>query len=102
MPGSVFFEHFGSGDVGRHQVGCELNSAELQTEQFRDRFHQQRLGQPRRSGNQTVPAGEQRNQQLPHDILLSDHDPAELGINLPTKLTQLIDDFSFAFRRELF
>jgi hypothetical protein len=41
-------------------------------EDLRDRPDQQRLGQPRRPGDQAVPAGEQADQQLLHHLPLAD------------------------------
>jgi hypothetical protein len=34
---AVFFDHFGAGDVGRHQVRRELNTAESQRQRTRQR-----------------------------------------------------------------
>ncbi len=53
------FQDLRAGDVGRHQVGRELDPLELQVEDLRDRADEQRLGQARGAGDQAVPAGEQ-------------------------------------------
>ena len=97
----IFFQYFGARDVRRHQVGSELNPAEFQIKQLSDRLHQQRLGQPRCSCDQTVASGEQRHQQLPDDVFLSDDDSREFGINLFPHLPQLADKFSFTIRSEV-
>jgi hypothetical protein len=49
-------EDLGARDVGGHQVRRELDALELQIEQLRQRFDQQRLGQARRAGEQAMAA----------------------------------------------
>ncbi len=51
-------ENLGARDVGRHQVGRELDPLELQVEELRERPDQQRFGQPRCAGDQAVSAGQ--------------------------------------------
>jgi hypothetical protein len=46
LPSRCVFEDFRAGDVGRHQVGSELDSLKFQMKDLGDRFHQQRFGQP--------------------------------------------------------
>ena len=76
---ALLVEHFGAGDVGRHQVGRELDPLERQVEDLRDRLDQQRLGQAGHAGDQAVAAGEERHQHLVDDLVLADDDLADLG-----------------------
>ena len=75
----LFVEDLGAGDVGRHQVGRELDALEVEIEDVGERLDQQRLGQARHAGDQAVAAGEQRDQHLLDDLVLADDDLAELG-----------------------
>ena len=101
VSGTVFFQHFCAGDVGGHQVRRKLNAVEFQIEQPSDRIHKQRLGQTRSPRNQTMPAGQQRNQQLLDNILLADNDLGQFTVDLFTKTAELRDQFTFAFRCEI-
>jgi hypothetical protein len=76
--GLVFLNDFGAGDVGRHQVGSELNAAELEREGLGQGADHQRLGQPWHADEQAVPFGEHRDQQLFDHLLLADDDLAQL------------------------
>ena len=79
VPGRlVLLDHLGAGDVGGHQVGRELDAAELERQGVGQRADHQRLGQPRHAHQQAVPAGEHRHQQLLDHLLLPDDHPAEL------------------------
>ncbi len=40
----IFLDDVGAGDVRRHEIGGELDSAELQSQRRGDRAHHQRLG----------------------------------------------------------
>ena len=85
-------EDLGAGDVRRHQVGGELDALELQVEDLGDRADQQRLGQPRRTGDQAVPAGEQADQELMRRLLLADDDLGQLALDPAAALVDLLDD----------
>ena len=76
-----FVEHLGAGDVGRHQVGRELDALERQVEDLRDGLDQQRLGESGHAGDQAVPAGEERDEHLIDDLVLPDDDLADLRQN---------------------
>jgi hypothetical protein len=80
----ILVENFGAGNVGRHQVGRELDALEIQVEDLRQRFHQQRLGESRHAGDQAMAAAEQRHQHLVDDLVLPDNDLAQLRQNLLT------------------
>ena len=75
---AVFLDHLGARDVGGHQVGRELDAAELQREGVGQRADHQRLGQARHAHQQAMPAGEHGHQQFLDHLLLADDHPAEL------------------------
>ena len=72
-------EHFGAGDVGRHQVRCELNALEREVEDLRERFDQQRLRETRNADDEAMTTGEQRDERLFNHRILADDDLAQLG-----------------------
>ena len=61
--------------------GRELDPLEVEVEDVGERLDQQRLRQAGHAGDQTVAAGEQRNQHLIDDLVLPDDDLAQLGEN---------------------
>ncbi len=71
-------EDLGAGDVGRHQVGRELDALEAQVEDAGERLDEQRLGQPGHAGEQAVAAGEERDEHLIDDLVLADDDLPQL------------------------
>ena len=75
LPGrDVFLDDLGAGDIAGHQVGCELDAAELQVQGPGQGGYGQRLGQPRHADRQAVAAGEQADQHLFDHLLLTDDD----------------------------
>ena len=79
--GAIFFDDFGSGNVGRHQVGRELDALEIEVQDLRDGRDQQCLGQAGNAGDDRVTAGQHRNHDLIDDIFLADDDLANLVID---------------------
>ena len=75
---AVFLDDLGAGDVGRHQVRRELNTAERQGQALGEGADHQGLGQPRHAFEHAVPSAEQGDQQLLDDFVLSDDDPGQL------------------------
>jgi hypothetical protein len=75
----VFLDDVGAGDVGRHQVGGELDAIELEIEHTRERVNQQRLRQTRNADDEAVAADKQRQQHLGHHIILTDDQLAKFG-----------------------
>ena len=60
-------------EVGRHEVGGELDAAEAAAEDGGERAHGQRLGEAGHALEQHVAAGEQRDEQaLEHRVLADD------------------------------
>ena len=80
--GPILFQHVRAGDVGRHQVGRELDPPERQRQRIGQRLDEQRLGQAGDTDEQAVPAREQRHQQMIDDLLLT-HDG--LPISAPAR-----------------
>ena len=63
------FEHdVGADQVGRHQVGCELDALKLELQRVGQRAHEQRLAQPGHALEQDVPAGDQGRQRVVDDL----------------------------------
>ena len=67
------------GEIRRHQVGRELDAAELHAQRLRQRANQQRLAQAGHAFEQHVAAREQRDQGLAYDLVLSDDGLADSG-----------------------
>ena len=65
-------EDLGAGDVRRHQVGRELDALEVEIEDLGERLDQERLGEAGDAGDEAVAAGEQGEQDLLDDLVLSD------------------------------
>jgi hypothetical protein len=74
----ILVDDVGAGDVGRHQVGRELDAVELQVEHARHRVDEQRLGKARHADDQAVAADEQRQEDLIHDFVLADDELLQL------------------------
>ena len=75
----LFVEDLGAGDVRRHQIRRELNALEAEIENLGDRLDEQRLCQPGYARQQAVAAGEERDEHLLDDFVLSDDDFAQLA-----------------------
>ena len=89
--GLVFFDDFGAGDVGGHQVGRELDAVEAQAERLGQRGDQQRLGQSRHADQQAWPSAEERDEQFFDDRFLADDDFAQLGAHIVIGALELLD-----------
>jgi hypothetical protein len=73
----VFLDDVGAGDVGRHQVGGELDAGELQVQHLGEGLDEQCLRQPGDANNQAVAADEQRLEHELDDVTLADDPLAE-------------------------
>ncbi len=88
--GLVLLDDLRSRDVGRHQVGRELDPAELQGERIGQRVDHQRLGQSGHADQQAMSLREQGDQHfLDHLLLANDHFGQFTG-NRRKSLVQLI------------
>ena len=78
---SVLHHHVGPDDVGRHQVRRELDPRKSQVERLRQRLDQQRLPQTWDALEQHVPPGQQRDQHVIDQLLVTNdhaaHFPAD-------------------------
>ena len=68
LPGrAILLDHFRAEDVGRHQVGRELDAVELEVDRLGQLLDEQRLRQPGHAAQQAVAAGEERDENLADD-----------------------------------
>ena len=70
-------QHGDSGDIGRHQIGRELNADEAHTHSEPERADQQGLRSARHAFEQDVAAREQADEDLAEGLVLSEHDAAQ-------------------------
>ena len=70
-----------AGDVGRHQVGRELDAVERAVDDVGDRPHEHRLAEAGHALEQHVAVGEQPGQGLADELALADDDPADLALD---------------------
>ena len=87
---AVLLNHLRARDVGRHQVGRELNAAELQRQGLGQRADQQRLRQPRHAHQQAMPAGKHRHQQLLDHLPLPDNHLAQPLGDQPLRFAEFL------------
>gem|GEM_PF-3124729 len=76
-----FGEDFGAGDIGRHQVGRELDALEVKVEDLREGFDEEGLGEAGGAGEEAMAAGEKGEEELFDDLTLADDDFGEFGGN---------------------
>ena len=89
--GGILFDDVGAGDVGRHQVGRELDAAEFEAQGLGERADQQRLGGARQTGDEAVAADEQRDHYLLDHFFLADDHPANLADNVVMHVLEALD-----------
>ena len=90
-PHVALFQHLGAQDVGRHQVGRELDALGLHAEHDAQRLDQLGLGEAGHADQQQVAAGQERNKRLIDDILLAINDLADGGARRPQLAAQALD-----------
>ena len=88
--GRVLLDDVRAGDVGRHQVGRELDAVELQLQDPREGMNQERLRQPRHADDQAVAADEERQQHQVHGVGLADDQLRQLTDDLVAPLLHSI------------
>ena len=81
VPRSILDDHVRAQDVGRHQVGRELDAREVEVERLGQRAHQQRLAQAGHAFQQAMPADEQAGEHAVHDVVVPDDHAAQLFVN---------------------
>ena len=89
----VALQDLRAGDVGRHEVGRELNAAKLPAEQLGQRLHHHRLGQARDSDYHHVAARHQPGEEQSNHFALADQHLAHLGLEQPATIPQPLDSF---------
>ena len=89
--GGIFLDDVGAGDVGRHQVGRELDALEQQAQRLRHGADQQRLGGAGQAGDEAVAAHEQGDHHLLQHLLLADDHAPDLPHNLRLHLAEPAD-----------
>jgi hypothetical protein len=86
----ILLEELGAGNVGRHEVGRELHAVEREVQRLRQRLDQQRFRDARNADQQHVTAGQDRGDQIVHDVELPNDAPSDLiGEPLP-RLRELL------------
>ena len=93
----VLLDDVGAGDVARHQVGRELDAAELQVQDLGDGLDDQGLGQTRHAGQDAVAAHEEGHQHLVQHLSLADDLLGELGEDLLPACRQPRGQFDIRF-----
>ncbi len=72
-------DHVGAQNVGRHQIGSELDAIELADPAFAPSVrHQQRFAESGDALEQTVPTNKQASQNAMHNLFVADNDSANL------------------------
>ncbi len=89
--------HVRAQDVGRHQVGRELDAREVQVERLGQRAHQQRLAQARHAFQQAVPADEQAGEHAVDDVVVPDDHAADLLADRTVAADKLFRPFLHLF-----
>ena len=91
-------EDLRSRDVGGHEVGRELDAAELEIEDPRERGDQERLGEPGDAHHEAVAVREENREQLLHDSVLTHDHLAQLGQDLRAGALELLEKAHVALR----
>ena len=91
-PGIVLIEDVCAGDVGRHQVGSELNPLELHVQDLSDRRNRQRLRQAGHADQQAMSTGEDRRENLLDDLRLPHDDFVQFLDHHFAVLAELVEE----------
>ena len=92
-----FHDHVRAEDVGRHQVGRELDAREVQVERLGQRAHQQRLAQAGHAFQQAMAADEQAGQHAVDDVVVADDHAADLLAHGPVARDELLGPLLHTF-----
>ena len=88
----VLVQHLGARHVRRHQVGRELDAAEVEVQHLRKRLDEQGLRQARDAHEERVAAREDRDQRLLDHVLLPDDHLRELALERRILHVELLDE----------
>ena len=82
--------HRGADDVGRHEIGRELDPAKIEIQRACERLHELRLAEPRHAFEQHISARDDGCEHAVHDALLAD-DHAAHAVAQPLEIiTELL------------
>ena len=90
-PALGLLEHLRAEDVGRHQVGRELDALLGQPEHHAQRLDQARLGEARHADQQHMTARQQRDKRFLDDAFLAEDRAADLGADPGEPLDRRLD-----------
>ena len=96
-----FLDDVGAGDIGRHQVGCELDAIEGKVESLGDGGNQERFRQTRHAHQQGMSAGEEADRELLDDLLLADDRLAKFRAEGLVGFSEFIDGGDIIGRKRL-
>jgi hypothetical protein len=91
MADVALLQHLRAQDVGRHQVGRELDALAFHAEHDAQRLDQLGLGEARHANQQQMTPRQKRNQGLIDDLLLAINDLADGAARLPQLAAQPLD-----------
>ena len=95
--GAILLDHLGAGDVRRHQVGRELDTAEGQRQALGQRANHERLGQSGNAFENAVAPAEESDKQFLDDLVLADDNPRQLPFHFAKRITQALNGFQLFF-----
>ena len=98
----AFLQNLGTGNVTRHEVWRELNTAEAQVHDLGKRVDHQRLGQSRNPHQQAVTAGKDADQHFLNHLVLADDHLREFVAHATVLTAQLINCFFILGRNLLY
>ena len=92
-PAWRFHHNVRAHDIGRHQIGRELNAAERNVEHVAKSAHQQRLAQTGNAFEQNVAACKKGHQRAIDDFVMADDDFADFAAQGGIGLAEVLDFF---------
>ncbi len=90
-----FFDDFGAGDVGGHEVGGKLDAVEGERKGFRESGDQEGFGEAGDADEEAVAAAEEGDQEFFHDLGLADDDLSQFGLKSGVGSLKLLDIHKF-------
>ena len=82
-------QHFRAEDIGRHQVGRELDARILKAQHRRQRIDQHGLAQARLADQKRMATGQNRGQNLLDHLVLADEAPLDAAARLQQAVAQI-------------
>jgi hypothetical protein len=92
----VVLEDLGPGDVGRHEVGRELDPAELEIQDLRERRDEERLRKSGDADEKAVAVGEEHREELLDHGVLTHDDLPQLGEDFAPSGLQFLEKLNVA------